>query len=377
MNTESSPNVTSFTAQRVLMKRFGMAVLTYAMVTALFWVSVMAGFYPGTLQSAVLVTGLVILTVATFYGLFRSGFNRRFSDEGLTEAQILVGICWLNWPLSQIHEARGSLLLIYLIILLFGTGQLGSRAFARCAAFAYCSFLLINLLDFRQQQLQDAMQALLQCLSLLVGLLWVCLFNNYVYGLRQGARKRSLALREKQGVLSDMLKKMEVLASTDELTGLLNRRYFLQLATAEHDNMQEGQQLGLALIDLDHFKRVNDRYGHVTGDRVLQTFAAVARSCVREGDVLARYGGEEFALLLPDCDVDQLSSCCERLRLAFSAAEPVGVEPVSGLSLSVGMVLLRAEDGLKDSLQRADDALYRAKNGGRNCCVAAWESSDA
>jgi diguanylate cyclase (GGDEF)-like protein len=377
MKTESSPGVTPLTVQRALLKRFGMAALTYAMVLVLFWLSILAGLYPGSLQSAVLATGLVILTLAIFYGLFRTGYNRRFRDEALTEAQILVGICWLNWPVSQMHETRGSLLLIYLIILLFGTGQLRSVAFARCAAFAFFSFLAINLVDFWQQELQNSMQALLQCMSLLVGLVWVCLFSNYVYILRQRARQRRMALRDKQGALSDMLEQMEVLASTDELTGLLNRRYFLQLAAAEYESLQEGQKLGLALIDLDNFKRVNDRYGHVTGDRVLQTFATVAQSCVREGDVLARYGGEEFALLLPDCDADRLSSCCERLRLAFSSAEPVGVEPVSGLSLSVGMVLLSAEDGLKDCLQRADDALYRAKNGGRNCCVAAWESSDA
>lgn len=90
---------------------------------------------------------------------------------------------------------------------------------------------------------------------------------------------------------------------------------------------------GLALIDLDHFKRINDAHGHAAGDRVLQTFAAVARAYLRDGDIIARYGGEEFVLLLPNTDADQLTACCERLREAFARAEPVGVK-VDNLSLS-------------------------------------------
>ena len=172
------------------------------------------------------------------------------------------------------------------------------------------------------------------------------------------------------------LGQLESLAATDELTGLFNRRHFLALAANELAMLAPGQVHGLALIDLDHFKQVNDSYGHAVGDRVLQTFAAVARACLRDGDILARYGGEEFVLLLPDTSIDQFSACCERLREAFAAAEPVGVH-VKGISLSAGMTLLHHNDELDDALQRADQALYRAKRDGRNRCAAAWQASDA
>jgi len=86
--------------------------------------------------------------------------------------------------------------------------------------------------------------------------------------------------------------------------------------------------------------------------------------------------GEEFVLLLPDTSIDQFSACCERLREAFAAAEPVGVH-VKGISLSAGMTLLHCDDELDDALQRADQALYRAKRDGRNRCAAAWQASDA
>lgn len=166
-------------------------------------------------------------------------------------------------------------------------------------------------------------------------------------------------------------------ATLDALTGARTRRAgteelqrLWQLAEAEDRN------LGVAFFDLDHFKRINDVHGHAAGDRVLQTFAAVARACLRDGDVLARYGGEEFVLLLPNTDADQFTSCCERLREAFANAEPVGVQ-VHNLSLSAGMTLLSAGDDLDEALQRADQALYRAKRGGRNRCDAAWEGAGA
>ena len=109
---------------------------------------------------------------------------------------------------------------------------------------------------------------------------------------------------------------------------------------------------------------------------MLQAFAAVASACLREGDVLARYGGEEFVVLLPDCNAERLTSCCERLRIAFTDVELIGIS-VSHLSLSAGMTLLELGDDLDDALHRADQALYRAKRDGRNRCAAAWENADA
>lgn len=219
---------------------------------------------------------------------------------------------------------------------------------------------------------------LLEASVLLVTLVWMCLFVNYVYQLRQRMRQRRFALQVHQDTLRGMLRQLEDLASTDELTGLYNRRRFLRIAEGELARLRKGHQIGLALIDLDHFKRINDVHGHAAGDRVLQTFAAIARACLRDGDVLARYGGEEFVLLLPDTDAEQFGICCERLREAFASAQPVdpGI-PVGQLSLSVGLTLLNAGDDLDASLQRADEALYRAKRGGRNRCEAAWTSDNA
>jgi diguanylate cyclase (GGDEF)-like protein len=362
--------------QSLLLSRFGMALATYALGLLLTWVMVFADLYRATMATALVSTALVVISQAGFFALFRSGLNLRFRDPSLTEPQVLVALLWHSYLLSHLDSARGTLLVFYVLILLFGAFQLPPRVFARCAAFAFFAFAGINLWEAYEMRLAEPELALLQVGVLGIVLIWLSMFASYMQALRQRMRKRRFALQAHQDTLRGMMRQLEDLVATDELTGLFNRRHFLRLASRELDNLGPGRQHGLALIDLDHFKRINDVHGHAAGDRVLQTFAAVARACLRDGDVLARYGGEEFVLLLPNTDADQFTNCCERLREAFASAEPVGVQ-VRNLSLSAGMTLLMAGDDLDAALQRADQALYRAKRGGRNRCAAAWEGSGA
>lgn len=362
--------------QHLLLRRFAMAVATYGIAMTLFWLAVSFDLLPAPLNVALVSSAMVVLSQLLFFALLRSDYNLRFRDPSMTEAQVLVGCSWLTYLLALLDSGRGTLLMFYVLILLFGVFQLPPRVFARCAAFAFCSFLGLNLWEASQQKLHDPALVLLQVAALFFVLCWLYLFASYLQVLSQRMRKRRFALQAHQDTLRGMMRQLESLAATDGLTGLFNRRHFLALAANELAMLAPGQVHGLALIDLDHFKQVNDSYGHAVGDRVLQTFAAVARACLRDGDILARYGGEEFVLLLPDTSIDQFSACCERLREAFAAAEPVGVH-VKGISLSAGMTLLHCDDELDDALQRADQALYRAKRDGRNRCAAAWQASDA
>jgi len=252
------------------------------------------------------------------------------------------------------------------------------KNFLRYAVLALFSFVGMVFFDAQMGYLNDPQTALLQTGVLLVTLVWMCLFVGYVYRLRQRMRQRRFALQAHQETLRGMMRQLEDLASTDELTGLYNRRHFLRKAEAELSRLRAGHQSGLALIDLDYFKRINDLHGHAVGDRVLQTFASVARSCLRDDDILARYGGEEFVLLLPNTDAEQFRACCERLREAFANAQPPEGNMQAGhLSLSVGLTLLHEGDDLDESLQRADDALYRAKGNGRNRCETSWATVNA
>ncbi|PTS83113.1 hypothetical protein DBR00_15765 [Pseudomonas sp. HMWF032] len=372
----SSQRVTQRSLQSLLLKRFGMAVATYALTGLLCWISVFAGLFHASPLTALTITALATLSQLVFLGLFLSRINLRLADPSLTEPQVLVALAWLTVLLSLFSEGRGSMLVIYLLILLFGVFQLPPRVFTRCALFAFFGFAGVNLYEAYTLQLSEPRVALMQACVLAVVLAWLCLFASYAQAMRQRMRQRRFALQAHQDTLRGMMRQLEDLAATDELTGLCNRRHFLLLASRELEGLRNGRQHGLALLDLDHFKRINDVYGHAAGDRVLQTFAAVARACLRDGDVVARYGGEEFVLLLPNTEADQFTACCERLRDAFTRAEPLGVK-VESLSVSIGMTLLTEHDDLEDALQRADQALYQAKRNGRNRCAATWEDVDA
>ncbi|WP_277372630.1 GGDEF domain-containing protein [Pseudomonas sp. AA-38] len=367
---------TQSSLQNLLLKRFAMAFTTYVMMALVCWLAVLNDLFVGSVSSAAWLTLGVFASQLVFLALFLSGQNLRFEDPSLTEAQVLVALAWQPLVQACFDSARGSLLVFYVLILLFGVFQLTPRVFVRCAVFAFLGFATMVLVEAYRMRLSDPGLSWLQVSILFVLLVWLCLFSGYMQAMRQRMRQRRFALQAHQDTLRGMMRQLEDLAATDELTGLFNRRHFLRMASRELQHMQVERQHGLALIDLDHFKRINDKYGHAAGDRVLQTFASVARSCLRDGDVIARYGGEEFVLLLPNTDADQFSACCERLREVFSKAEPVGVK-VGELSLSMGMTLLNAGDDLDEALHRADQALYHAKRSGRNRCEATWEQADA
>ncbi len=366
-----SQRLTHNAIQRLLLKRFALAAATYALALVLLWLAFFSGHYLDSLRGVIIGSVLVVLCQAGLFALFITDRNLRFADPSLTEAQVLIGLGWQTWMMAHLDQARGVFLVFYVLILLFGLFHLSRRAFVRCASLVFISFTAITLWDGYFFRLPDPTLAGLQVAVLFLVLVWLVFYARYVQISRQRMRQRRFALQAHQDTLRGMMRQLEDLVATDELTGLFNRRHFLRLASRELNTLRPGIAHGLALIDLDHFKRINDLHGHAAGDQVLQAFAAVATACLREGDVLARYGGEEFVMLLPACDPQRLTACCERLRLAFTEVELIGLQ-VGALSLSAGMTMLEMGDDLDNALQRADQALYRAKRDGRNRCAAGW-----
>ncbi|EKE75379.1 sensor domain-containing diguanylate cyclase [Gallaecimonas xiamenensis] len=161
---------------------------------------------------------------------------------------------------------------------------------------------------------------------------------------------------------------LAVLASTDTLTGLNNRRAFMD-ALAEAITM--GQPHTLVLMDLDHFKQVNDTFGHGMGDQVLGHFAELLRQHARSGDVLGRIGGEEFVWLIRGVTLADSKSILERMRQAVACQPLLAEGQAIGITVSLGATELKADDPPDAPLLRADVALYEAKKRGRNCLVAA------
>jgi len=156
----------------------------------------------------------------------------------------------------------------------------------------------------------------------------------------------------------------ELQASTDNLTGLLNRRAFEQHATAVRSS---GMPLSIAMIDLDHFKTLNDTYGHGTGDRSLRLFSQVLSESVRAQDLVCRYGGEEFVLALPGCSPERVSQILDSMSVRLEAA--ITVAGLPAFTVSCGVVEVGGNEDLTAAVARADSALFDAKHAGRNCVV--------
>jgi diguanylate cyclase len=167
-------------------------------------------------------------------------------------------------------------------------------------------------------------------------------------------------------------------AATDKLTGLANRRAFdSRLMEEAAAAMNADYSLAVLLADVDHFKSVNDRYGHETGDRVLRMVAEAISQAVRGRDSAARYGGEEFAVILPDTSASGAVAVADNLRTAVShCLMHIGAGEVdASVTISVGISLYNAGEKLTELLARADSALYQAKRDGRNRTVLAQDGS--
>ena len=173
-------------------------------------------------------------------------------------------------------------------------------------------------------------------------------------------------------ILEDIRASQEELkeqASTDPLTSLHNRRYFSTEAEFLLALCREQKRpMAVMIADIDHFKRVNDTWGHPVGDRVIVRIAQTLKSCCRSRDLLARFGGEEFVILLPDADLQQAALCAERIRATVATtAFQMGDGDTAHVSLSIGVALVDVEhDSIQSALDRADQALYTAKQDGRN-----------
>jgi two-component system cell cycle response regulator len=184
--------------------------------------------------------------------------------------------------------------------------------------------------------------------------------------------KTQIRRKRYQDMLRQDVENSIAMAMTDTLTGLHNRGYFDQHLQLLLDRLHnEGKGFALIMLDIDHFKSVNDTHGHPAGDRILKDFAGRISSGIRGFDLAARYGGEEFVIVLPDADAALANMVAERLRKmveqkAFDTGEAVGEIEVT---CSLGVAEARKDDDRMDIMKRADDCLYKAKKSGRNQVV--------
>lgn len=298
-----------------------------------------------------------------FAVMVRLGLHRRMGGAFFTTLQLLRA-CSLMLVTAAALPQIGMLLLLTLIVALATAAlQMPLRhvlaVTGLIAAFSL-ALLLSNGNRFRMP-LDDGW------LRLLSGLWFAVVLAKIVAINLIGAQMRK-ALSASNSRLEAALTQVRELSERDELTGLQNRRSILALLSEERARFSRGGlAFGVAILDIDHFKRVNDRHGHAMGDEVLRAFAKIVAGRLRSTDRIARYGGEEFLLLLtnsPEAPSAQLA--VERLRCAVAEYPWSDLAAELQVTCSIGLTMSCAGEGVAEMLERADAALYRAKSDGRN-----------
>lgn len=192
-------------------------------------------------------------------------------------------------------------------------------------------------------------------------------FSKQELSVRINAGKRIIELQKE---LIDAREQMRYQATYDKLTAILNRAAIFEILSKELSRAQRtNNHLGVILLDLDHFKHVNDTYGHLAGDQVLKTAAQVIQSAIRPYDRVGRYGGEEFLIVLPETDMDESTMVAERIRATIEKTPVKTDEGIINVTVSLGVTALQDkinDDDVDCFIKTADVALYTAKNSGRN-----------
>lgn len=355
-------------AQGLRLRRFFMSAGSYLMWFALVLVAYSNGLLDAP-QWVVWGSGAGLLaTQAIFYLLLRTGRNLQFADPSMTFVQIAIAVAWSLLLLAFTRELRGMMLAVLMVALLFGVFALDRRQFMQLAVLAGGGYLAVVLLErFTQPGLYPDSYYLISTLVLVVALAWTALFGSYVSSVRHKLSARNDELQRALARISE-------LAERDELTGLHNRRFVMDVLSKLIGRAERHQEpFCICIIDLDHFKRINDRFGHAAGDQVLIAFSRLVEHELRSMDFVAhnvadgvsfgRYGGEEFILLLPATRLEGALTAAERIRQRQASARHPSAPIVT---LSAGIAEYRAGEGIEQLMRRADRALYEAKYAGRN-----------
>lgn len=325
--------------------------------------------YAGTIP--VSIAGLfVVLSMSTSGGtwlFFRRGYNLKLKNKGLLVPQLLL--CGAIQVIFIFLAPNLSIL--FLLIIIAFTGYAAIEFTPREFTIGWLVFGVVSALALWLVRDRFGYPGLS---GLEIVLVWAFFFLTLRQMSMAGVSYSRMRdkLSEKNRQLQESLQQIEELASHDALTGVLNRRRFIEMLEAELQRSERsGQPFCFVMLDLDLFKTINDRHGHLVGDAVLQTVCGIARQTLRTTDQIGRLGGEEFGLVLTGTAPENGMTTMERLRKAVFEHDWDSITPGLMVSFSAGLAGHVPGDSVHAMAKRADDALYRAKHAGRNRVVIA------
>src|SRR5450759_1129731 len=351
--------------QALRVRRFFMAVGGYALCASLSYASYLFGFTNWEAIFGFLIVIPIINII--LYIIFRTGLNLRMADPSLTAIQMCAAILVTMYGMYFANEARGVLLLIYIIILLFGIFRLNTRSFLYVSVFTLLTYggdiALLHL--YRPQGVNFNIEYL-QWLVLALVLVAFSIIAGYISSLRRNLSISKLEQTKSIEIIREM-------AIRDELTGVYNRRHVMELLDYEKNRSSRGGGIFcLAMLDIDHFKNVNDMYGHLAGDAVLRAVATMLDQTLRSTEICGRYGGEEFLIVLAQTDIKGALICAERVRSNIENTLFPDLGPDFKVTVSIGLSEYQIrEDVEKIILNVFPYLIFRKADGNGNLKIGA------
>lgn len=343
----------------------GMIASSYLLDGVILLLYAEAGTVPLNIGAAYVATGLV--SVVLYLALSETGFTERFKDHYFVVPQLFVGTAIMLVFTYLAPEVGVMFLCTLFLVVNFGSLRSTPAQTAVVWTMMTVGVAALFLLTDKPLGMPHA-NHLERFATMLVFVLTIgrCMFLGiFSSSMRQSLYKSGLKLKE-------AYRRIEELAELDELTGSFNRRSIMRMLEEEIARSHRlNAPCTVALIDLDFFKRINDLYGHPTGDEVLRTFAITAFANIRSVDRFGRYGGEEFLLILPDTDETSAVQMLDRLRGIIAELDWSAFSSGMRVTISAGVAMLRANEISDTLLARADGALYASKARGRNRITSA------
>jgi diguanylate cyclase (GGDEF)-like protein len=358
--------------QALRIKRLGMSCGSYVFTFSLVCFCWLQDLIPFEI---VVHYGLyVVLLNLNFLILMKTGLNLRFTDPSLTLIQILPSILPSFYVMYYLDpgQARSVFLYIGIVPALYGILALNTRQFVLMGLWYVVSYTtLVGILKFTRPHVLDVSLELTQLLALILVMMQLAWIGGYINQLRRKLRKQNIELRSTTAMLSESVEQVSELARRDELTGLYNRRHIFEVLNKESNRVRRSHgSFSVCIADIDFFKQVNDSHGHQTGDEVLCKVAQKLEESLRNIDCIGRYGGEEFLIILPQTDLSGALIKSERMRKQVENLFFPNIAESFHVTLSIGITEHIQNESMDITIMRADEALYRAKDNGRNQTVS-------
>jgi diguanylate cyclase (GGDEF)-like protein len=296
--------------------------------------------------------------------IIRSGLNQNLYDPSMTMVQMIWCSLYILMLIYLMDNWRSIALMPYFAILSFGYFRLDFKEFLAVTLFCVFGYLSVILYIYitEPQRIQFDKE-LMQLLAFAM----TCMVMVYT---GSAANRLRVGFRERNEQLAEALRLNTRLATTDDLTGLYTRRYLMNMLSNQKAlSEREDSDFVVLFADLDHFKHINDNFGHYIGDVVLKNFAEIIQASIREIDYGSRFGGEEFVVLLVKTDIEQSKNIAERIRSGLENFNFSDVAPGLHVTVSIGMANYKQYKSVQETLMTADNRMYKAKEQGRNRIV--------